>query len=42
MAEKFIFGFGKIQINITAKADNAPKVTKEAKGFVILFIILIL
>ena len=40
--EKFIFGFGKIQINITAKADNAPKVTKEAKGFVILFIILIL
>lgn len=33
--DKFIFGFGSIEINATAKADDADEVTTKATGFVL-------
>jgi len=37
----FIFGFGPIEITVTAWADNAPEVTKTLNGFVVLIFIII-
>ena len=36
-----IFGFGPIEITVTAWADNAPEVTKTLDGFVVLIFIII-
>ena len=39
--DKFIFGLGKIEITVSAEADNADKVTKKVDGFVLLIFVII-